>query len=175
MRLLIPAVRRLLLLRPRRFGKTLGMSMLYYFFNAHNADYNRALFNDMQISQDAEAMEHQGKYPTIFLSLKGAKANSYEECIADISAIVQDMYTLHEYLLHSKNLTDDDKKIIHDFLYRKSDITNLKKSIALLSQYLYKHFYPNDNQKIKSMFYWMNMMHLYNMPISAMTIITKSY
>ena len=64
-------------------------------------------------------------------------------------AIVQDMYTRHEYLLHSKNLTDDDKKIIHDFLYRKSDTTNLKKSIALLSQYLYKHFYPNDNQKNK--------------------------
>ena len=133
--------------RPRRFGKTLGMSMLYYFFNAHNADYNRVLFNDVQISQDAEAMEHQGKYPTIFLSLKGAKANSYEECVADISAIVRTMYSQHEYLLTSKNLTDDDKKVIHDFLYRKSDTTNLKNSIALLSQYLHKHFYPNDNQK----------------------------
>ena len=60
--------------RPRRFGKTLNMSMLYYFFSIKEKE-NAYLFNDLYISKNKEALEHQNKYPTIFISLKACLIN----------------------------------------------------------------------------------------------------
>ena len=67
--------------RPRRFGKTLNMSMLYYFFSIKEKE-NAYLFNDLYISKNKEALEHQNKYPTIFISLKEMKNLTFDAQIS---------------------------------------------------------------------------------------------
>ena len=65
--------------RPRRFGKTLNMSMLKYFFDIENKEENRKLFENLKIS-DSKYMSEQGKYPVIFISLKDLKADTWKDC-----------------------------------------------------------------------------------------------
>ena len=75
-----------LITRPRRFGKSLTLSMLYYFFTNVEAEENRALFDGCQIADAGEAyMAEQGKYPVIFLSLKEARAPRYDSMIRMIT------------------------------------------------------------------------------------------
>ena len=64
--------------RPRRFGKTLNMSMLYYFFSIKEKE-NAYLFNGLNISKNKEAIKHQNQYPTLFITLKDMKNSSYEK------------------------------------------------------------------------------------------------
>ena len=64
--------------RPRRFGKTLNMSMLYYFFSIKEKE-NAYLFDGLNISKNKEALKHQNKYPTLFITLKDMKNSSYEK------------------------------------------------------------------------------------------------
>ena len=64
--------------RPRRFGKTLNMSMLKYFFDIHNSKENKELFNGLDIEKTKHFSE-QGQYPVVFISLKGIKSNTWEE------------------------------------------------------------------------------------------------
>ena len=81
----------LLLPRPRRFGKTLNLSMLRYFFE--RCDENRApLFDGLQIAEDAEAMQHQGRYPVIFTSLKGIKAPMWEGAFNQFTLNIGEIY-----------------------------------------------------------------------------------
>ena len=80
-----------LITRPRRFGKTLLMSMINYFFNIHNAVENRKLFDNLLVSKDAKAMGHQGKYAVISISLKEIKAETYAECIKKIRLLMQEI------------------------------------------------------------------------------------
>ncbi|MBQ8699122.1 MAG: AAA family ATPase, partial [Schwartzia sp.] len=71
-----------LITRPRRFGKTLTMSMLYYFFTNENAGENRKLFNGTEIAAAGEAyMAEQGTRPVVFLTLKDVKMNTWEACL----------------------------------------------------------------------------------------------
>ena len=65
--------------RPRRFGKTLTLSMMRYFLDVEDAKEHRKLFDGLMISKDAEAMKLQGTRPVLFLTLKGWKADSWEE------------------------------------------------------------------------------------------------
>ena len=70
----------LLIPRPRRFGKSLNMSMLRYFFTNKNAEKNRELFNGLKIEKETEIMKLQGKYPLIYISFKDVKELSWENC-----------------------------------------------------------------------------------------------
>nr|MCR5661038.1 AAA family ATPase [bacterium] len=102
--------------RPRRFGKTLNMSMLQRFFDCNYepctrttpAD-NRRLFDGLSICQNAEAMAEQGKYPVIFMSLKDLKSTTWEVMSEDFAELMFQTYKNFSYLLDSPQLTKDDK------------------------------------------------------------------
>ena len=96
--------------RPRRFGKTLNMSMLYYFFSIKEKE-NAYLFNDLYISKNKEALEHQNKYPTIFISLKEMKNLTFDAQISSFSSII---YELLEKNLEILNRTIMQMKIRKD-------------------------------------------------------------
>jgi hypothetical protein len=89
----------ILLPRPRRFGKTLNISMLRYFFEKHE-DSLAYLFKDLAIEQKAEIMQHQGQYPVIFLTFKSCKASSLEECFHQIRQILQTVYLEYKQILY---------------------------------------------------------------------------
>ena len=87
-----------LLPRPRRFGKTLNLSMLSYYFDLQESDN---LFTDLAIWQHEEYREFRGKYPVIFLTLKDTKADNYDDCIFKIKEIIREELQRFEYLLTS--------------------------------------------------------------------------
>ena len=77
--------------RPRRFGKTLNLSMLKYFFDLENAEENKKLFENLCISK-SEYIEHQAQNPVIFISMKNAEAESWEDSFLNIKNLVSDLY-----------------------------------------------------------------------------------
>ena len=87
----------LLLPRPRRFGKTLNLSMLRYFFE-HSPDDRSYLFQDLAIASRPEMMAQQGKYPVIYLSLKNVKGEDWEESWARLRSTITSLYLEHAYL-----------------------------------------------------------------------------
>ena len=89
--------------RPRRFGKTLNMSMLYYFFSIKEKE-NAYLFNDLYISKNKEALEHQNKYPTIFISLKEMKNLTFDAQISSFSSIIYELLEKNLEILSMKKL-----------------------------------------------------------------------
>ena len=95
--------------RPRRFGKTLNMSMLYYFFSNKEKE-NAYLFDGLNISHNEEAMKHQNQYPVIFLSLKEMVNLSFDRQIASFSNIIYELLDNLIELLESDQLTDVTKK-----------------------------------------------------------------
>jgi len=81
----------ILLPRPRRFGKTLNLSMLRYFLEKRQ-DSLAHLFRGLAIEQDADIMQHQGQYPVIFLTFKSCKGASFEECLSEIRGLLKNLY-----------------------------------------------------------------------------------
>lgn len=108
--------------RPRRFGKTLNMSMLRYFFETGT---DSKLFNGLYISQNAELCEkYMGKYPVIAISLKGVDADSYTKAKAQIIKIINREARRHRFLLKSENLDSFDKEL-ESFGVRSASCTQL--------------------------------------------------
>ena len=101
--------------RPRRFGKTLNMSMLKYFFDIKNREENKEIFKDLYIEK-TEAFKEQGQYPVIFLSLKDLKASTWEEMEEKITVIVSELFSEYNYLINELVETDSNKfkKIINE-------------------------------------------------------------
>ena len=83
--------------RPRRFGKTLNMSMLKYFFDIRNNEENRKLFNGLDIEK-SKYIDEQGKYPTILISLKGIKGNTWQENLTQLKILIRELYNEFEYI-----------------------------------------------------------------------------
>ena len=96
--------------RPRRFGKTLNMSMLYYFFSIKQKE-NAYLFDDLEISKNIEVMRYQNQYPVIFITLKDMKSKRFNDQIAIFSKIVRNLINDNLELLNSDNLEEIDKEI----------------------------------------------------------------
>lgn len=86
--------------RPRRFGKTLNMSMLYYFFSIKQKD-NAYLFRDLKIERNIEAKKHQNKYPIIFIILKDIKRNNFNDQTEKFAALISDIVDNNIELLES--------------------------------------------------------------------------
>ena len=122
--------------RPRRFGKTLNMSMIKYFFDVRNKDENRKLFEGLKIS-DSEYMREQGKYPVIFVSLKDLRADTWEMCLLEIKKLISKIYREFQYITEKMN--EDDKEIYDSIKNRKNDM-DLNTSIELLSEYLFEYY-----------------------------------
>ena len=133
----------LLFSRPRRFGKTLNLSMLKYFFEINQPE-NLTLFAHLKIWQTENYIkEKQGKYPVIYLSFKDAKANSWEESYKYIVSEIISLYGKHAYLLDSNVLLDHEKNIYFDILNEKADVTKYGNSLKQLSEYLYRYYKQN--------------------------------
>lgn len=141
----------LLITRPRRWGKTLNMSMLQYFFTP-NIKIDGSLDQELQhqksqilsklkISSQAETIEkYFGKYPTIFISFADIRASTFEEMQRAISSLISDLYHSHKYLLHSTILDDEDKIMFRKYLTDHIAPEVIEKGIKRLSEMLYKHF-----------------------------------
>jgi hypothetical protein len=128
----------LLITRPRRFGKTINMSMLQHFLAAEvDMQPTKNLFNNLLISKDPAAMAYQGKYPVIFVTFKDAKGDSYAAIEAAIRAQICFIYEEFKYLLDSKNLMSHQKNIFQQILDKTSNLSDLINSIKNLSQYIY--------------------------------------
>lgn len=122
--------------RPRRFGKTLNMSMLRTFFEI---GMDKSLFEGLYISKNKELCdEYMGKYPVIFLSLKGIDGLTFEEAIIRITTIIKNEARRHHYLKNSDKLIEEEIKQFQSLLDGKAD--DITDSIRLLSELLCKHY-----------------------------------
>lgn len=120
--------------RPRRFGKTLNMSMMKYFFDIREKEENRKFFDGLYI-ENSPMIEEQGKYPVIFLTLKEIKGNNIESMYTQIKTLISDLFNQYEYLRESLNERDIE---IFDNLWKRKDedySNSLKFLIECLNNY----------------------------------------
>ena len=122
--------------RPRRFGKTLNMSMLKYFFDIYNAKENKELFNGLDIEK-SEYFAEQGQYPVVFISLKGIKADSWENFLNSIKSLISSLYNEFEYVRSSLN---ESELKTFDKIWFKKDDGDYENSLKYLTAYLYKYY-----------------------------------
>ena len=122
--------------RPRRFGKTLNMTTLKYFFDVRNTEENRKLFKDLYIEK-SEYFKEQGQYPTIFITLKDTKKNNWEECFSKIKIILRDLYGEHNYI--KDKLSINEKEEYDKILFKKDD-AEYDNALLNLTKYLYNYY-----------------------------------
>jgi len=127
--------------RPRRFGKTLNMSMLKYFFDVEKKEENGKLFKDLYIEK-TESFKEQGQYPVVFLSLKDLKAATWEIMEKDIKSTVASLFLEYEDLYYE--LGEFDKPLFKKIATKEEGIENLKEALKVLVKILYKKY----NQKV---------------------------
>ena len=123
--------------RPRRFGKTLNMSMLKYFFDVEKKEENGKLFKDLYIEK-TESFKEQGQYPVIFLSLKDLKAATWEIMEKDIKSTVASLFLEYEDLYYE--LGEFDKPLFKKIATKEEGIENLKEALKVLVKILYKKY-----------------------------------
>ena len=123
--------------RPRRFGKTLNMSMLKYFFDIKEAEENRKLFKNLYIEK-TENFKEQGQYPVIFLSLKDLKARTWKEMERKIIITLSDFFSEYEYLLNE--LTGISFENLKNIIYKKASIDDLTTALKFLTKILYEKY-----------------------------------
>ena len=122
--------------RPRRFGKTLNMTTLKYFFTMKNAEENRKLFEGLDISK-SEYFKYQGQYPVLFLSLKDIKKSSWETCFSTIKRMIRSLYS--EYKDVQECL---DELELEDFknIYFGKEEAYYSTSLRFLCECIYKRY-----------------------------------
>ena len=112
--------------RPRRFGKTLNMSTLKYFFDIENKDENRKLFNGLYI-ENSPLIDEQGKYPVIFLSMKGISSTKFEDALDKIKDKISNLYINYSFLMETLNEFEIDK--FRDIAKGNSNTAQLESSL----------------------------------------------
>ena len=125
--------------RPRRFGKTLNMSMLYYFFSIKEKE-NAYLFDGLNILKNKDALKHQNKYPTIFISLKEMKNLTFDAQISSFSNVIYELLEKNLEILSSDQLSDTTKDILNKLHNRSSSIEDLKISLRVITNALYTYY-----------------------------------
>ena len=125
--------------RPRRFGKTLNMSMLYYFFSNKEKD-NAYLFEDLKITENKEMMKHQNQYPVIYITLKDMKAANIEQQVDKFRILIQDVVNRYYVLMKSSYLNEIEKKELMKLLEKASSLGELEEALKKVSQCLMKHY-----------------------------------
>ena len=122
--------------RPRRFGKTLNMSMIRYFFDFENREENKKLFDNLNISESEYASE-QGKYPVIFVSFKNIEEDEWEDCYFEIKNLISNMYDEFSFI---REKLDERKLYEFDNIWFKRDGADWKNSLKNLTKYLYDYY-----------------------------------
>lgn len=125
--------------RPRRFGKTLNMSMLYYFFSIKEKE-NAYLFDGLNISKNKDALKVQNKYPTIFISLKEMKSLTFDAQISSFSNVIYELLEKNLEILSSNQLSDTTKDILNKLHNRSSSAEDLKISLRVITNALYTYY-----------------------------------
>ena len=123
--------------RPRRFGKTLNMSMLKYFFDIENKEENKEIFKDLYIEK-TEAFKEQGQYPVIFLSLKDLKALTWEQMEKAIKSAISRLFSEYKYLLN--DLDKFDTLAFENILLKNTELEDLKEALKFLTKILYEKY-----------------------------------
>ncbi|EFD81136.1 hypothetical protein PSAG_01171 [Fusobacterium animalis D11] len=122
--------------RPRRFGKTLNMSTLKYFFDVKNAEENRKLFKNLYIEK-SEYFKEQGQYPVIFITMKDLKKNTWKQMNFAVKSLISNLYNEFEFIrekLNEKDLIEFEK------IWFKKEDGDYDNSLRLLSEYLYNYY-----------------------------------
>ena len=130
----------ILITRPRRFGKTLNMSMLRYYFDCRQKD-SRKLFEGLKImSQDEKYTSKLGNYPVIYLTLKDMNGSTFDEALIQLKTELLELYIDHAYLLKSEKLLDIEKERFNNILNFRADKIEIQKALYLLTRLLYKEY-----------------------------------
>ena len=124
--------------RPRRFGKTLNMSMLNYFFSNQYKDRGD-IFSGLKVWQSEKYRKIQGTYPVIFISFADVKQSNYSDAIQKVKKIISDVYRQHRYLADSADLTENERRKIIDIDDKVDDVT-AQDSLKDLSYFLNKYY-----------------------------------
>ena len=124
--------------RPRRFGKTLNMSMLKSFFEI---GANRALFDGLAISKETTLCEaYMGKFPVVFVSLKGVDGLTFEDAYGMLRRILRSEVFRLSFLAESKKVLDKEKAAFERFLNEQDTLDDVQESLKMLSSLLYQHY-----------------------------------
>ena len=122
--------------RPRRFGKTLNMSMIKYFFDIENKEENRKLFEGLSISE-SEYMQEQGQYPVVYISFRNMEEVSWENCLSQIRDLIRNIYIEFKYI--RKKLDEFDLMDFNNICFNNQN-SNWKGSLKALTKYLYEYY-----------------------------------
>ena len=122
--------------RPRRFGKTLNMSMIKYFFDMENKEENRKLFDGLNISE-SEHMQEQGQYPVIYISFRNMEEVSWENSHIAIRQLISNMYDEFKFI---REEMDERELFYFDNVWFNKDIVDWKGSLKALTKYLYEYY-----------------------------------
>jgi len=127
----------LLFPRPRRFGKTLNLTMLKYFYDikGDNAD----LFTQLKISEEKQIMEKQGRHPVIYITFKDVKNEKWVDCLRDMGDLILELVDSFNYILKSDRITDANKDYFQRLLSRTADKIDNEKALRKLAQALHLH------------------------------------
>lgn len=128
--------------RPRRFGKTLNLSMLRYFYedtgDEKKNEENKSLFQGLKIlAQGKEYTEHMGKYPVINLTLKSAKQPTFESAYGKMKKAIADEFQRHQYILTTEKIGEEDKKLFREIADRKAEYDDYSGALDFLSKCLH--------------------------------------
>ena len=122
--------------RPRRFGKTLNMSMIKYFFDIENREENRKLFDGLNISE-SEYMQEQGQYPVVYISFRNMEEVSWENSYIAIRQLISNMYDEFKFIREDM---DERELFYFDNVWFNKDIADWKGSLKALTKYLYEYY-----------------------------------
>ena len=122
--------------RPRRFGKTLNMSMLKYFFYIKNKEENKKLFKDLYIEK-SDFFDEQGAYPVVYISLKGIKADTWESSFFLIKSLISNIYNEFEYIREKLNESQLDS---FNKIWLKKDDGEYRNALKNLTSFLYEYY-----------------------------------
>lgn len=128
-----------LMTRPRRFGKTLNLSMLRYFFEISDQS-NAHLFKDLAIQQNPDMWQLQGKFPVIFISFKSIKESSWEVTYEKFEYTIYEEFDRHKYLLTDDSLEKYEKELFTKILERKASRAEIDSSLLFLAKLLEKKY-----------------------------------
>ena len=126
----------LLFTRPRRFGKTLNMSMLKYFFDIKNKEENKKLFQNLYIEK-SDFFEEQGAYPVVYISLKGIKADTWESSFFLIKSLISSIYNEFEYIREKLNESQLES---FNKIWLKKDDGEYRNALKNLTSFLYEYY-----------------------------------
>lgn len=128
-----------LITRPRRFGKTLGMSMLESFFDIRKD--NKALFEELEIAKRHElCMEWMNQWPTVFVSFRQVDGLNFNSAYDMLTLVISELYKKHLYLLDSDKLDSFDKEIVKQLIQGTASTKDMKGSLMLLTRLMYQQY-----------------------------------